>query len=522
MLKFTLNSEGNAYTVTELIDKTVEKLVIPDTYNGLPVTVVSADFNDAENLKEIYFGSNVEETTTYVIDSRYLEKIYFGKSIRKISGPFSSAVNLKHIYYGGTEEEWQNVFIAYTDEFAENFQNAEKHFGILGKASYLSFGEETVFPYTHWECVKGKPESIDGRKIFYDNSISGLEAENVKDAIDELNSKNFNATDIESWTSLLHLVRSGRARDFINIGDQLVSLKNGTELVWDVIGIDADTPADEDKKHSLTLQLRDCYINMPFSIPEASMLLVSSVKAGQYYMELKNYSSPSKFYSFTLNENLEWGNYIRISENTVYLYKSRKESSFASFPVDSVSDSEEGVTGKKLDGNNYIIHCEMGNINYDKAEIRTWLNSAEKDWWVAGNSRSLAPTADYMLVPGFCNGMDEEFLNAVNPVKKKTVVADGSEVITEDKFFLLSSEEVYAAQGNAYEYYKNNSSLTSPDVMKDNIRIKMLDMNPRHWWLRDSAGGDIGLKRVLTDGGVGVLKFAKVLGYGVAPACCIC
>ncbi len=521
MLEFTINSEGTAYTVTGLLDRTLTKVIIPDTYNGLPVTVVSAFFGDAQSVKEVYFGHNVEETTFDVINSQWLEKIYFGKSIRTITGPFYLAENLKHIYYGGTEEEWQNVRIAYTDEMAENFQNAEKHFGILGKASYLTFGEETVFPYTHWDCVKNKPESIESRKISYDNSISGLESENVKDAIDELNAKHFDTTDIESWTSLLHLVRSGRAKDLINIGDQLVSTKNGTELVWDVIGIDADTPVDEDKKHSLTLQLRDCYINMPFSVPEASFCVLSSLKAGQYYIEIMNYSSPSKFYSFTLDEDMSAGSCIRISENLVYLYNSREESSYASFAVDSVSDSEEDMIGRKLDGSNYHIHCEMGTVNYDKSEIRRWLNSAEEDWWTAVNSYSLAPT-DYLTVPGFCNMMDEDFLNAVNPVKKKTIVADGSEVITEDKFFLLSSEEVYAAPGTAYEYYKNNSSLSSPDTLKDNIRVKTLDMNPRHWWLRDSAGGDIGLVRVLTDGGVGTLKFAKVLGYGVAPACCIC
>jgi len=137
------------------------------------------------------------------------------------------------------------------------------------------------------------------------------------------------------------------------------------------------------------------------------------------------------------------------------------------------------------------------------------------------NDYSLAPL-DYMSVSGFCTGMDEDFLAAVNPVKKRTVLSDGSEIITEDKFFLISSEEVFAEGENAYEYYRENSSYTSPDKSSDACRIKNLEHSPRHWWLRNSAYGDDGLMRVLTDGAVGSVKVKKVLAYGISPACCIC
>ena len=93
---------------------------------------------------------------------------------------------------------------------------------------------------------------------------------------------------------------------------------------------------------------------------------------------------------------------------------------------------------------------------------------------------------------------------------------------TADKFFLVSSEEVYAEGENHYPYYKENSSLSKPDYAVDAIRIKNFSSAPRHWWLRNPAKGDNGYMRVLTDGGVGAVKAAKVLAFGVVPACAIC
>ena len=122
----------------------------------------------------------------------------------------------------------------------------------------------------------------------------------------------------------------------------------------------------------------------------------------------------------------------------------------------------------------------------------------------------------------FITGSDEDFLNAVNPVVKVTVLPDGTTVETQDKFFLVSAEEIYAEGTNHYPYFENNASLPEPDYAADAIRIKNFLDSPRHWWLRNSAYGDDGLMRVLTDGAVGSVKVKKVIAYGIAPACCIC
>ena len=65
--------------------------------------------------------------------------------------------------------------------------------------------------------------------------------------------------EINSWSVVQQMVRLGIAAKVFSIGDQLVCNHEtyGT-LVWDIIGIDHDTPANSEFKHSLTIQLHNC------------------------------------------------------------------------------------------------------------------------------------------------------------------------------------------------------------------------------------------------------------------------
>ena len=502
-------------------DKEAERVVIPDTYNSLPVKEVDFTFEDFTKLKEIVIGNFVEKTVFGTFDCLSLEKIYFGKSINTISGPFDNCVNLTDIYYYGTEEDWENInFVALDDSF-ENVTKADFHFGILGESAILTFEDKHIFPYTHWDCINGKPEKIDGKKIFYDNSVSGLKADNIKEAVDELNAKSFDASCLESWDELKHLVRSGRASEFIKIGDRFTCNRNGKELTWIVIGIDTDKPADKNLKHSLTLQLDECISNIPFTVPEAGCFLFTPLIPGNYYVGLTNYADTPDYYGLTVEEEIKEDCLLRFSEGKVYVYNKDRTTIISTLDITSSSKNKSDMTGKEITPANYRIHNNMGNLDYSKSDIRQWLNSDKSGWWESKSLCSLVPK-DYLSVPGFMNGVDEDFLNAVNPVVKVTVLPDGKTVETADKFFLISSEEIYAEGTNHYPYFKENSSLSKPDYAVDAIRIKNFSDAPRHWWLRNSASGDNGYMRVLTDGGVGAVISTKILAFGVVPACSIC
>ena len=75
-------------------------------------------------------------------------------------------------------------------------------------------------------------------------------------------------TGIISWAEVQSIVRAGEIGNYLQVGDQFVSLYDGKEIIWEVIGIDHDTPVDTNYTHSLTLQTKDCLHNIQFDAKE--------------------------------------------------------------------------------------------------------------------------------------------------------------------------------------------------------------------------------------------------------------
>jgi hypothetical protein len=71
-----------------------------------------------------------------------------------------------------------------------------------------------------------------------------------------------------SWADVQDIVRGGLAPSIFNVGDQFVATYNDTEYIWNIIGIDHDTPTDTEYTHSLTIQTMDCLQNVQFDAPE--------------------------------------------------------------------------------------------------------------------------------------------------------------------------------------------------------------------------------------------------------------
>ena len=85
---------------------------------------------------------------------------------------------------------------------------------------------------------------------------------------------------ISSWQEIQYIVRSGLGPKVFRVGDQFISQYDTGEVVWDVIGIDHDIPADEQYTHSLTLQAHDCIMNCQFDAPEALYFAEAELHAG--------------------------------------------------------------------------------------------------------------------------------------------------------------------------------------------------------------------------------------------------
>lgn len=79
-----------------------------------------------------------------------------------------------------------------------------------------------------------------------------------------------NVFDLTSWNDIQTIVRQGRANEFFNVGDQFMSLYNGGNIIWEVIGINVDTPTDKKYTYSMTIQTKDLVHDIQFDAPEPS------------------------------------------------------------------------------------------------------------------------------------------------------------------------------------------------------------------------------------------------------------
>lgn len=330
------------------------------------------------------------------------------------------------------------------------------------------------------------------------------------------------------------------------VGDKIVVHETASTLVWDVLGIDCDTPADSQFTHSITLGLHDCLAGMVFDAREALFYCPDGLAAGTYNFKVTQHtwvsSDVNKTFQFTLTQAVPAGGQIvlQVSYNVTIAGSTLKTYASASATTEiETATITEGTGGTSLGDVNNAINGNtnslqrglLGNNRYSVSAMRQYLNSsaAAGSVWTPKHNFDRAPSWATSTA-GFLNGMDEDFLSVIGEVTKVTAlntVSDGggSETTTE-RFFLLSRSEVYGGnevtggEGAAYPYYANYSDLAAPGTGDDTNRIKYRNGSAQYWWLRSpSAGHTLSVRIVLATGNTSFSNAAST--YGVAPACCI-
>ena len=159
------NNSNEAYRVGIILEDGDDKtqVVIPDSYNGKKVTHLSAKLFDefGSELKTIVFGDNIELISPYTLFSKLegLETVYLGKGIKSSIAKTNYCPNLKNVFYNGTKEEWKKKI---EESQLGDFESFDVQCGVLTKKVQLSQSGNPVFPITHWDCIKGVPESFPG------------------------------------------------------------------------------------------------------------------------------------------------------------------------------------------------------------------------------------------------------------------------------------------------------------------------------------------------------------------------
>lgn len=354
--------------------------------------------------------------------------------------------------------------------------------------------------------------------------------------------------DPATWAGIRSIVRAGKAADyFIPHESQLAVERSGAGLVFDVLGIDHDTPSSTRYTHSMTLQLHDQFPTaMQFDAPEAFYYCETALTAGTYYFTIDStYDTANNdlsAYQFTLTQDVPAGGQLTFPWSSG-VASAVKVNSFASrtstTAIEQVSVTE-GTDGQNL-GNlalagdfsnnlNSIHRVRYGSNNYKESAIRQWLNSDKPagSVWTPQTKfdrpPSCAATAD-----GFMYGMDADFLAVIGKthivVSRNTVCDGGGFDEMDDYFFLLSRREVYMGnevsgviEGEPYPYYSDYSDLSAAGTGADSNRIKYRGGAPQYWWNRTPYSGGGGIVRYVSTTG-SLYNYYAYSSYGVAPAC---
>lgn len=359
------------------------------------------------------------------------------------------------------------------------------------------------------------------------------------------------------YTGIKAVVAAGNAPAVFPVGTQLVNTYTGKDgkvydCPWDVVKTD-DIAEGETGTTAPAMVLQMHYASLEdiqfsayqafFVVPEAGLV------AGTYNVKMGlDWGSNVKtgtVYQFTLTKNAPAGARLTGFYNApdvapanwkVYVYKDQQKSEL--LETCNVSAGSAGTNLgtflAKPNGNLNGLHpVGYGDNRWHKSAYRQYLNSdaAAGGWWTPQDEWDMKPDqAD--TVPGFLAGFSDDFKAALTRVKVvtygNTVTDDGSAVVTYDKIFLPSLEEVYCSpqvtgEGTYWPYWKERTGAKTPQALYQTYPLRITrDLAQR------TVGRNVRLRSASRGGGCsafgvhssgGVSYWGAIYAYRCAPAC---
>lgn len=301
------------------------------------------------------------------------------------------------------------------------------------------------------------------------------------------------------YNAIKTVVAAGNAPAVFPTGTQLVNTctdKDGKayDCPWDVVQPDdiaegetgATAPAMVLQMHYASLEdIQFSAYQAFYVVPKAGLVAGTyNVKMGlDFGTNVKNGTT----YQFMLTKNAPAGarltGFYNASDTAptnwkVYVYKDQQKSEL--LETCNVSAGSAGTNLgtflAKPNGNLNGLHSVCcGDNRWYKSAYRQYLNSdqAAGAWWTPQDEWDMKPDqAD--TVPAFLAGFSDNFKNALTRVKVvtygNTVTDDGSAVVTYDKIFLPSLEEIYCSpqvsgEGTYWPYWKERTGAKTPQAL---------------------------------------------------------
>lgn len=309
------------------------------------------------------------------------------------------------------------------------------------------------------------------------------------------------------YNGIKAVVAAGNAPAVFPVGTQLVNTYTGKDgkaydCPWDVVKSD-DTAEGETGTTAPAMVLQMHYASLEdiqFSAYQAFFIVPGAgLVAGAYNVKMGlDWGSNVKtgtVYQFTLTKNAPAGARLTGFYNAsdvapanwkVYVYKDRMKSELLETCNVTAGDAGTnlGTFLAKPNGNLNGLHpVGCGDNRWWKSAYRQYLNSdaPAKEWWAPQDAWDMKPDqAD--TVPGFLAGFSDDFKAALTRVKVvtygNTVTDGGSAVVTYDKIFLPSLEEIYCSpqvsgEGTYWPYWKERTGAKTPQAMWNTYPLRI-------------------------------------------------
>lgn len=359
------------------------------------------------------------------------------------------------------------------------------------------------------------------------------------------------------YNGIKAVVAAGNAPAVFPVGTQLVNAYTGKDgksydCPWDVVKAD-DIAEGETGTTAPAMVLQMHYASLEdvqFSAYQAFYVVQESgLAAGTYNVKMGLDSGTNvkngTVYQFTLTKNAPAGarltGFYNASDTAptnwkVYVYKDQQKSEL--LETCNVSAGSAGMNLgtflAKPNGNLNGLHSVgYGDSRWYKSAYRQYLNSdaPAKEWWTPQDKWDMKPDqAD--TVPGFLAGFSDDFKLALTRTKVVSygngVSDDGSAVVTYDKIFLPSLQEIYCSpqasgEGTYWPYWKERTGAKTPQALWQTYPLRITrDLAQRtvgrNVRLRSAARGHGGITFDVTSSGK-VGDWGTVSALRCAPAC---
>lgn len=351
--------------------------------------------------------------------------------------------------------------------------------------------------------------------------------------------------------------------------DKIFVHESASVILFEVVGRNQDTPADEQYSYSLSLISKDVltYNTIPYSPAQALYVVDAEVwpngmPAGTYNITLNHGAynggtGQDGTYQFTTTVTIPVGGRIRhssmgsyYSAAASYNKKNILSGTFITYD-DSYNTLESGLVTTEGSGGvslgqttasngaayplaahmNYTQRQRYGSNDPRSSVNMMWLNSDDTgatsgeiaSWW--------QPVSEFDMpvkstLAGWLHGIDPEFLSVIGAVKKRTAfsVAEGYGYYDEDQLIWQPSMTemgngtnngfVETDPSGTFSVYERYNPLVTTD------RIKYQGTTARHWWIRSPNPSNAGLPRSVNTSGSLNTNLASTAN-GVVVGLCI-